>query len=626
MKNPFDRFDAVPATRNPFDQFDNAPAQPDWIPDWIPDQPGGANRMAKASLPKPITYQFEDEAPPASGITYQFEDDTTPTTAKPEPQPEMPWYQNLAVGAGKGLTDVGTGALQRVLEGGQMVRNALDMESNQPNIDRLSAITAENRRAFAPLAEQSTAANIGEFAGQAIPMAVIPGGVTGGALRRAGTSVLSGGATGALQPTTGNESATGNAVVGGLFGAGASGVMSGGGKVVNALLDRLPPNFREALAKRYGIRTTLGEATGAPLIQKAESWLESVPIIGIGGFRRKQHEEAEQAAKGFFAKYVIDPTLVKTSAMKEANDAYLDMLYANVHKTTEGLPAIPAQNVKQATGEMIDRFPSVFESIQDNHIKRILKNVYVDVEDTAVNTGLVNAQGAPVKRNVSPTFTFNELWELRKGIGAEIRDAKTETARGLLGKMYAAVSNDMEAQMAAMPDSPAAAIFRNANDSFKQYSVKFDVLRDAYDKAMGTTKAGEMFSPKKFATDLKNLAEDPNYKRNIRWTPKEIDEMTGLANVLQVVKRSSQYVENPATGARWGLPVFGIGAFASPQSAATIGGVVGITRLLTGTEYGKRLALAASKIEPESKNMKVIMKMIYNQLPKMAATGATRDF
>jgi len=38
-------------------------------------------------------------------------------SAQPE-IPDMPWYQNLAIGAGKGLTDVGIGALQRILEGG----------------------------------------------------------------------------------------------------------------------------------------------------------------------------------------------------------------------------------------------------------------------------------------------------------------------------------------------------------------------------------------------------------------------------------------------------------------------------------------------------------------------------
>jgi hypothetical protein len=136
------------------------------------------------------------------------------------PQPETSWLQNTAIGIGKGMTDIGTGALQRVLEGGEAIRSAVGMESNQPNIDRLKAIAEENKQAFAPLKDQSTAANVGEFIGQVAPTVMIPGGVAGGALKRAGTSALSGAATGYIQPTTGDESAIQNAAMGGVMGAG----------------------------------------------------------------------------------------------------------------------------------------------------------------------------------------------------------------------------------------------------------------------------------------------------------------------------------------------------------------------------------------------------------------------
>lgn len=137
------------------------------------------------------------------------------------------------------------------------------------------------------------------------------------------------------------------------------------------------------------------------------------------------------------------------------------------------------------------------------------------------------------------------------------------------------------------------------------------------------------FSPQKYGTALKNLANDPTYKKNIRWSPQEIEEMTGLANILQVTKRAGQFMENPPTGNRFGLPTLatatGGGAYMAGGLAATLktaGGAVvtsTIVKLLTTTQAGKRLALSASKIEPTDPFMGVIVRQVYNQLPKFAA-------
>jgi hypothetical protein len=558
-----------------------------------------------------VTVEWNDPTPPtqqdALAVFAEAHLQSRPKMEKPDPVAGMSGYQKFMTGVGKGMTDIGAGALQRVLEGGEYVRNALGMESNQANIDRLNKIVEVNRAAFAPLAEQSKIAKAGEFIGTAAPMLPIPGGVSGGLLRRAGTAALSGGATGALQPTTKDESAADNAFIGALFGGGTSIGLSGAGKAFNAARGKLPPNMTEALSKKYGIRTTLGEASGNPIIQKAETWLEGVPIIGVKGFREKQSQEAEMAAKGFLAKYVVDPNLSTTAAMKEANDAFLDGLYRNVRASGANLPTVPADATQAAARQILDRYPTVFESIQDNHIKKILKNVISDTEKTT-------------------EFGFDDLWTLRKGLGKEIGDARTNTARAELKTLYAAVSGDMD-EMFSRSGTDAGDLFRQANDEFKRLNVKFDVIRGAYDKAMGTTKAGEMFSPKKFSTDLKNLANDPNYKKNVAFSQGEIDEMTGLANIMQVTKRAGQFKENPPTGNRWGLPMIVAGtSFLSPEAALTEAGAAALTRFLTTTKAGKNLALAASKVEPESRSMQIIVNMIYNQLPKLAATGATRSF
>jgi hypothetical protein len=150
--------------------------------------------------------------------------------------------------------------------------------------------------------------------------------------------------------------------------------------------------------------------------------------------------------------------------------------------------------------------------------------------------------------------------------------------------------------MLAKSNTPALSEFKAANEAFKQYSVKFDAMRVAYDKAMGTTGAGEMFSPKKYSTALKSLANDPNYKKNVKWLPGEIEEMTGLANILQVVKRAGQYAENPPPGNRWGLlsalggaegAAYAIGGTAaSIKTAGIAAGVAGVGACL-GADFIK---------------------------------------
>jgi hypothetical protein len=543
-------------------------------------------------------------------------------------QPETSWYQNAAIGVGKGMTDIGTGALQRVLEGGEAIRSAVGMESNQPNIDRLKAITEENRRAFEPLKEQSTAANVGEFIGQAAPTAIIPGGVVGGVIKRAGTSALSGAATGALQPTAGNESVVENAVTGGVFGAGASGVLSGGGKIINALLNRLPPNFTEALAKRYGIRTTLGEATGNPIIQKAESWLEGVPIIGLGKLRKNQLEDAERSARGTVARYIVDPE--SPDAMK-ANRAFASSLYKRM---TDEVSGIQDQNIlphetRQAASDILERYPDLFKKFQDTKRERIIGSI---IEDTAPSkdpyAALSSLYGMPATGGQPATITFKDAWFLRDSLGEMIGQAKKALYSGAvdrtqyaeLSKLYGAVNRDIDTWANAIGRPDVRIMINDANAAYKQYVVKYDLIQRAYDKATSLTGESEKFSPKKFSMALtKIIYSDKIYGT---FTPNEIDELAGIANIMNVVKRAGQFSENPPTGSRWGLPV--AATVAGTSGAAAVAPYLVISRFLT-TEGGKRLALAASKIEPDSQSMKVIMKMVYNQIPKMAATGATRD-
>lgn len=525
-----------------------------------------------------------------------------PTPQRNELVESMSLPEKMLVSLGKGMSDIPNGIAQ--IFG---LKSAEDI--------------AEERRLFEPVRQSGgIPAKVSEMVGEALPTLPIPGGVSGNILKRVGTATLAGGSIGAMLPIAPGESRAKNTLVGGVLGGGTTGALGVAGKILN-LFKKSPATLGQA----HGIRTTLGEDLDNNILKHAESQLEQIPIIGLQGFRKKQQAEAEQAAKNFFGQYVVNPTLETTAAMKSSNDAYINGLYDSVRHLGSTLPSIHPANVKQRTSELLQQYPSIFESIQDGQVKKILKNIAGDVKDTTVNTGVLNAQGQPINRTQQAMTNFDDMWMLRKGLGQEKRDAPTDTAKWVYQQLYDAVNEDMNT-MFNVPGSIVGKEFKKANDAFIQYGIKFDVLRQAYDKAMGTTKAGEMFSPKKFSTELKNLANDPQYKKNIKWTPDEVQEMTGLANILQVVKRAGQFAENPPTGLRYGLlsTLTGMGA-AGGMAGGVAGGVgavagagtiAGVTTFLTTTQAGKKIARSASKIEPRSYQMKILMDQIYNQLPK----------
>lgn len=559
---------------------------------------------------------------------------------------------NTLIGIGAGMYDAYKGVQQAGAEGGA----ALGMVKPET----VAKITREGQSArddFAPLKKQSTAANVGEFAGKLAPFLAIPAGAPTGALARFAVGAGTGGLMGATEFVPEGGSRALNTAVGAGMGGAGSLALSGAGKLYNAVKENPLARFAvNNLSERFKIPTTLSELTGGS--NRTDTIMERVPsIFGIGGFRKEQQAAAKAAATEHFGKYVIDPTLDSTAAMKVANDAHLDDLYQVVRQHANSIPQATAPEVKAAATELLDRYPAVFETIQDSKVKRILQDI---VDDTAtksktidvmdefgkpvttpgiggghggakpVPVSLLDASGKVIRQKVEPKFSFDDLWSLRKGIGQAMGGAKTPTESAQLGRIYSAVSDDMDTMLANQGDDSLKA-FKDANDAFKQYSLKFDAMRQAYDKAIHNVGAGTQgfFSPQKYGTALKNLANDPAYKKNIKWSPQEVEEMTGLANILQVTKRAGQFMENPPTGNRWGMPSLataaGGGAYYAGGVAATIktAGAAAtaslVTKFLTTTRAGKQLALSASRIEPIDPMMGAIVRQIYNQLPKFAA-------
>lgn len=348
------------------------------------------------------------------------------------------------------------------------------------------------------------------------------------------------------------------------------------------------------LADKWNIPTTLGEDLGNVTLQKSETLLEKVPVLGIRNFREKQLVAADDAAKGFLARYISNPDKPDFWGNKE----YIDSLYNQVKDEAAKINITSkAGETSKASKELLERYPSIFTSIQDNRTKNIVKNIISDTSEFKQPGAIGN-------------ITFDDLWSLRKGLGTAKENARTQgnmEAVGILGKIQKSVDDDIES-IGKASGSTINEKLKVANDAYKHYNVKYEMIQKAYDVASGKKGALEMFSPKKFSTELKNLVyKNKDIKKNQLFKPDEIEEITGLANIMQTVKRAGQFAENPPTGNRLvDLMLgggFGYGVAAHPGATATAATTAGILKFLTTTKKGKNIARIASKMKPNSETL-----------------------
>lgn len=519
------------------------------------------------------------------------------------------------VGVGKGMLNLGRGVVQKGMQAGEAL-GMLDPKTRR----EFEANIAEENKLYKPLADQSMAAKAGEFVGEVAPTVVIPGGITGGLLKRLGTSALAGAGMGAAQYTNPEDSTLRNMIAGATGGAVGHGATAAGSKLFNAIKNPAQ-NAVTQLSDKFGIRTTLGEATGNPLTKKAETWLEAIPVIGIKKFRQAQQTESESAAKRFLANYIVDPASPDAMA---TNRAYTSGLYDRLKTTVSGIQdqQIMPSETKAAANDLLKRYPDLFKQFQDTKTEGLLRNIAADTKDVTTVSPILNSQGNAISSTTPKTLTFDEAWALRDGLGEKIGQARKLLASGAIDqtqlstmkRAFAAINKDIDGWADSIGREDVKGAIRGANDAYKQYVVKYDVIQRAMDKAEGTVGAGEMFSPKKLSTALKTIAYKD--KQLNRFSPQEIDEMTGLANILQVTKRAGQYAENPPTGNRWGAlgMMSGVGGGAMYAGGLpALGGVMSgtiLTRFLTTTSSGKRLAMAASKIEPGTPAMEGLLRAL----------------
>ena len=379
------------------------------------------------------------------------------------------------------------------------------------------------------------------------------------------------------------------------------------------------------VAKSKGIDMTLGEATGSPNLQRLETGLERVPsVFGISKYRAKVLDQTNNAIKDFVTQYVADPASVKPGV---SNRAYVGSLYENMKNMVKEYQDLPVYAIKTAdtARDLLDSYPDIFKQFQNAKTEKIINDILITPKTRNIDLPIKKVGtftfGTNIKGKVQPK-SFDDLWTLRDGLGDMVGQAKKQINSGNLSKeqyskmskLFGAVNDDIDKWAVSIGKPEVSQGIKTANEAYKRYVVKYNIVQDAMDKSKVTINGEEMISPAKFSNQIKRQIGKQEFieRQGMKglFQTNEVEEMAGLSNILQSVKRAGQFMENPPTGDRWGFPaiVAGVTTAGGAQAGATAVGSASLAKFLTTTKAGKNIVLQAAKVSPDSTTIKFLAR------------------
>jgi hypothetical protein len=572
--------------------------------------------------------------------------DHDPFAAPAQAVPEKSWTQkaldtftpgpdtlkNTMIGVGAGMYGLGKGAEQLALEGAGHV---LPGSWGDAATKKAAEVGTERRQAisdFEPLRQSSTAANLGQMAGEALPMLAVPGigeeGIAGGfltkALGKAGGRAAGAALTGAgIGAVTNPDNPGAGALSGAAFGGATSAVASGAGKVLNAVFGDIADTRLGALSKKYlGGNTTLSEdLTGE--MSKTDKLLANAPgIFGTKALREAKIQAANEGTKSRIADFLVNGA----GSTAEDNDRYISAMYKDVRDMVDTVPeaqqTFTPKKTAAAANNLLGQFSDALKEFGDTRLENRIKRLALEV-------------GTPAEGGSQ--VTFNDAWEMYKDLGSVRSAAETKLARGdfnrtavtRLGELRTAIKKDMTQWASDIGKPEIMTKFDDSNSAFQTYRVKYGTLQKAYEESLVDRAGVQILDAKKMALKLEKMSA----KNKAGFTSAEINENVGLASILKTVKDTSQSSNNVA---RWGLSSLGLGVegAAAYKFAGGIPGVAkaagvgaataSVAKFLTTTTAGKRLCMAASRFDPQGRAMsKLVDELMYNFAHKaVAAVGS----
>lgn len=539
---------------------------------------------------------------------------------------------------------------------------------------------------------------IGTDIATTIPLSLANGGVgvlKAGAplLSKAGAAFLAenaalGGLIGATGVHENNTDRLKNMVVGAAGGAvgGAVAKKAGDGvaKVINIKNNRMKEGVQEVadLAKKHGVKTTAGDLSRNPIVQKTEVAMEQVPFVGTSGIRKAQHDQAKTAANKVVdaLKNTLDDVdfksvnKIRAAANSGDKNAIRIMSIVNGAGDDTGRILQAAAEIKnwrgqKVTSQLYERVGSLAGNnpVAPNKTVQAINNVIANDSKVTPNKELLGEINATRKNLLDPNINTNfkemraaqsrlgelvdewgrqgkstsGLTKIRTAIDDDIVDfAQSSGNTKLVGELKRA--NSVYRQLQDGKDKAFAASMRSdkPDEIFKQFmqvgkgdkatnfyknldpkgqaALRYQMAENALSKA--TNESTGSFSPAKFALEFERM--NAPYSKVFNGADKA--QMDGFVKLMRHVERAGQYMENPPTGNRAVGVLMGGAAVVNPAIALKVGGLSAAAKVLFTTEAGKRILLAANTLPPNSPKMANLLMQLQKLSTVAGANTATK--
>lgn len=490
------------------------------------------------------------------------------------------------------------------------------------------------------------------------------------------------GATGVHENNTERLKSMRSGAIGGAVG-GAVGKKLGDGvaKVVNIKNNRMKEGVQEVaeLAKKHNVKTTAGDLSRNPIIQKTEVAMEQVPFVGTSGVRKAQHDQVKVAAEKVIdqLKTKLDDvdfkSIDKIQAAASAGDKNAIRIMGIVNGAGDDTGRIlqAAAEVKNWRGQRVasQMYEQVGRlagsgTVAPNKTVQAIDNVIAADSKVTPNKELLGEINSIRKNLLDPNINTNfkemraaqsrlgelidewgrqgkstsGLTQIRTAIDDDILDfaqnsgntklfSELKRANTLYGQLQggkdkafaSSLRSDKQDeifnQFMKVGKGDKAANFYKNLDPKGQAALRYQMAQNALDKAWSPNK--EVFSPARFAQEFESMSAP--YSNVFRGADKA--QMDGFVKLMRHVERAGQYMENPPTGNRAIGVLMGGAAVVNPAIALKVGGFSATAKVLFTTEAGKRILLAARDVPPNSPQMANLLI----QAQKLATTGGANS-
>lgn len=506
---------------------------------------------------------------------------------------------------------------------------------------------------------------LGRVAGQSIALPLAGPKVGTTVVQKVLAGGAMGGTFGGLQPTSADEDAITNALLGAASGGFFTGISEPAmhlmRKFVNAskgVLSR--PEIQKVVkeAKRLNIPIFADDVVQNPFLRFASRASEEIPLVGTAPGRIAQNQAQKKATKAFLDRLALSDPDLDGVILKSLGDrvnkrkAHKNLLWERVAERTNHLGAVDlrATNavVRRELREELARgeqaTPAVVEALKK--MARTKPGTFgFHTESTKPflseninrfyngDSAVLGKQGVQRLQRVKEALD-QDLGTFASNAGREAKQLYTRANRFTqklnddlrnTGLKNLVGTNEPEKIMAWLSVSGGRGsrnqTLYNTLDQKGRAAVRHAVIQDAWDAAIDN---GGVFDSRVFVKAIKGRQGVVD----IFFKDRDFDEINGLVNVLKVTKQASEVAAGSAGGinalGRRLLTMPGIVTLGTAGAGFTAGGTTGLaasvglpafaTRLLTQTEKGRDLLAAAGRTTPETEAMEKIVQQMINLL------------